>query len=748
MPRKLLMHILRSAFVAVGVAASLAAQGTNCNLLGQFNNHGPFNDVWGYVAPNGDEYALLGTTTGTVVVDVTDPANPVERGFFPWASSGWRDIRTYGQYAYVGSEGGQGFQILSLTSPNAPSVVGVFGTNDFSNSHNVCIDEGAGRLYLVGCNTGTPVYDLTANPTNPPLLGFAYGSGSSNYYHDLCVENGYGYGSMIYNGDLRVMDVTTFPPTTLSDSNTPGSFTHNAWPNAAGTVCVTTDEVSGGVVKFWDISNKNNPQGLGQFTPNPGSIPHNAYIIGNLCHVSWYTEGYRCIDISNPNNPIEVASYDTWPGGSGGFNGCWGCYPFLPSGHILLSDRSTGLYIVEPTLTTLAVAHTALPNTSNEDGPYTVDATVTTNQTLTSATVHWRIGSSGPFTATSMTPTGQPDQYAADLPGQNAVTEIQYYVEAIDAYGTRTSPANGVHAFLIGTVNELFYDDFETDQGWTSGGSNDDWERGAPGGQSGTSGGTAWQDPSQAFQGAFVIGNDLGTGTNGSYANNSSNWIRSPIIPTNNLQNLRLQFRRWLEVYPGDIATVRVNGAIVYAMTIGNNDSSWVPVDLDISNITNSANQVQISFELQTNGSGISGGWTIDEVRLTQTSDSSPPQLYGPATAGTNGDPVIGLSRPACINTTTQIQGSNILANAPTFMVLNLADANTSVFGITSLVAPGAPTFFAAASATGDVDFPFSVPNDPSFDNLYIYSQIVPVDAGGPMGLAATQGMRFRICLQ
>ena len=69
---------------------------------------------------------------------------------------------------------------------------------------------------------------------------------------------------------------------------------------------------------------------------------------GDKVHVSWYTEGYRCIDISDPSNPVEVASYDTWPGSSGGYNGCWGCYPFLPSGNVLVSDRATGLYIVRP----------------------------------------------------------------------------------------------------------------------------------------------------------------------------------------------------------------------------------------------------------------------------------------------------------------------------------------------------------------------------------------------------------------
>jgi choice-of-anchor B domain-containing protein len=342
------MHISKSILLATALAGSLSAQGVNCALLGTFSNHGPFNDIWGYTAPNGDEYALLCASTGTVVIDVTNPANPIERGFFPFGSSTWRDIRTFGTYAYVVTEATSGFQIINLANPNSPVLVGTAGTGNSSSSHNICIDEGAGRLYLPGSSSGTPVWDLNSNPTNPTYLGLAGGGGNSNYFHDMCVENGYGYGSMIYNGDLRIWDVSTFPPTTLSNSPTPGNFTHNAWPNAAGTLCVTTDEVTGGVIKLFDITDKSNPIPLGQFTPNSGAIPHNAFILGDKVHVSFYTEGYRCIDISDPSNPVEVASYDTWPGSTGGYNGCWGCYPFLPSGNILVSDRATGLYIVRP----------------------------------------------------------------------------------------------------------------------------------------------------------------------------------------------------------------------------------------------------------------------------------------------------------------------------------------------------------------------------------------------------------------
>ena len=55
----------------------------------------------------------------------------------------------------------------------------------------------------------------------------------------------------------------------------------------------------------------------------------------------------RVADASKPDNIIEVANYDTWLGADGDFNGAWGAYPFLPSGLTLVSDRQSGLYVVD-----------------------------------------------------------------------------------------------------------------------------------------------------------------------------------------------------------------------------------------------------------------------------------------------------------------------------------------------------------------------------------------------------------------
>jgi hypothetical protein len=66
--------------------------------------------------------------------------------------------------------------------------------------------------------------------------------------------------------------------------------------------------------------------------------------------MSYYVDGTRVLDISDPGNPVEVGYFDTtdW---TGLYDGNWGTYAYLPSGYIISSDRANGLFIFESPLT-------------------------------------------------------------------------------------------------------------------------------------------------------------------------------------------------------------------------------------------------------------------------------------------------------------------------------------------------------------------------------------------------------------
>jgi len=73
------------------------------------------------------------------------------------------------------------------------------------------------------------------------------------------------------------------------------------------------------------------------------------------------------------------------------------------------------------------------------------------DNTLTSKSLFYRTGTSGPFTELSMSGTGD-DIYTADIPGQTAGTTVQYYVEATDDSGRdeqspRFAPDTWLHEY-------------------------------------------------------------------------------------------------------------------------------------------------------------------------------------------------------------------------------------------------------------------------------------------------------------
>ena len=91
----------------------------NLNLLGTYEwNSTEGSDIWGWADPNGNEYALVGLNDGFSVVDVTNPTNPVEMFYIADLNSTWRDIKTWGNYAYVTTEADAGLLIVDLSDIN------------------------------------------------------------------------------------------------------------------------------------------------------------------------------------------------------------------------------------------------------------------------------------------------------------------------------------------------------------------------------------------------------------------------------------------------------------------------------------------------------------------------------------------------------------------------------------------------------------------------------------------------------
>jgi len=351
---------------SLGAVLELRAQtfNENATLLGKLapprgaRDTFKYSDVWGYNAPDGREYAIIGCYDGTAIIEVTDPTKPVERAFIPGPQAFyiWREIRTYSHYAYVTQDlvfnnPNSGMQIIDLSQlPAAATLVNTYRTNiPNGNAHNLYIDDG--YLYLAGINPNPSVVILSLQDPINPVEVSRWGS---RYWHDVIVKNDTIYGSA---GGSALVDIVDGRNKTnlqlISQAVYPSGYTHNTWMTDDNCYFVQTDEVRNLPLQFWDVTNHLTPELVATYHGGLNSIAHNAQVRGNYAFLSYYFDGLKVIDISRRHAPVEAANYDTFPddnlqrGNPNEFKGAWGVYPFLSSGIILISDITYGLHIIK-----------------------------------------------------------------------------------------------------------------------------------------------------------------------------------------------------------------------------------------------------------------------------------------------------------------------------------------------------------------------------------------------------------------
>jgi len=348
-------------------AGSLYPQ-NGLHLLKHYDNkHGTTSGVsysgsWGYVGPDGREYAIVGTATGTAIIEITDTANVHEIAHVGGPTSVWREMRTYKNYLYIVSEGGSGTQIVDLSPLPAgvnliKNYVYTSGALNTIRAHTIEIFDG--YMYLNGCANWAPggvlIFSL-ADPLNPQLVG-EYdppGTGSQRYVHDCYVRNDTIYAASIYtNGGLNIASVADkTSPQHIAKIAYAGSGTHNAWTTTDGQYAITTDEIGSTVksLKFWNLSSLPTPPAAptATYQITPSDIEHNVFVRGKYAYTAWYTAGIAVVDVRNPASPATAGFYDTsndtlYPPGN--YDGVWAVYPYFWSNKVTAGDMQNGLYI-------------------------------------------------------------------------------------------------------------------------------------------------------------------------------------------------------------------------------------------------------------------------------------------------------------------------------------------------------------------------------------------------------------------
>jgi choice-of-anchor B domain-containing protein len=369
-----------------GAPAPASYQGNgNITKLGQLNPYAPFvyygdnatgqlyQGVWGYAAA-GREYALLTHSRGLVIIDVTNPANPVALQFIPGIGGRvHHDVDTYEDpvsgrmYAYFGGQ--EGDHLFSIDLSYLPETIPSSAIRDLGRTnyaHTLQVKDGLLFTNKAGSG-GCQVFDVQANAANPPLLAQAW-RGTGRDCHDSFVRNNLLYSADGYSTQWRIVDIggirSGAAPTLIGETAAkPGQYAHSGWLSDDSRYLFTFEESNVEDINVFDVSNPSAPLNVKTFQwsgdTTAKSKVHNGQVKGDLLYVAYYEAGLRVFDIANPLDPIEVGKYETWrdPDGDGTFNravggkynGAWNVYTQLPSGNILVSDMLSGLFVFSVT---------------------------------------------------------------------------------------------------------------------------------------------------------------------------------------------------------------------------------------------------------------------------------------------------------------------------------------------------------------------------------------------------------------
>jgi choice-of-anchor B domain-containing protein len=321
-----------------------------------------YKDCWGYVADDGREYAIIGTRVRIYFYDITDPENTVLVEQFyhnsvPGLSmnnTNWRDFKTYGDKAYAAAgSGSEGLLVFDLSGLPDTVILEEQNTSFFGFSHSIFIDTLSGFLYTAGANVqsnGTRILDLN----DDPITQEASVALSGGYIHDIHVRDGLAYCFSDTDG-MYVYDFSTNPSSPTYLGNLSGyvgaGYNHSGWLTDSGDHIVFCDETTGTKVKICDVTDPANLTNLSitdQFysvDPVSSTLAHNPFVKGDFAYVSYYDDGVYVFDISDPTDVTIHAYYDTNPTNSG--YGCWGVWPYFPSGSIIATDGTDGFYVMQ-----------------------------------------------------------------------------------------------------------------------------------------------------------------------------------------------------------------------------------------------------------------------------------------------------------------------------------------------------------------------------------------------------------------
>jgi hypothetical protein len=221
-----------------------------------------------------DHYAYLNVGPRLVVLDIANPAEPVEVGKSS-PLSGFEDLAITGNQAYVAAGDG-GLLVMDVSDPSAPAQVNVYPT--LAPAWSIATE---GNTAYLAAGDGLHILDIS-DAMAPASAGFF---GTPDAVRDVAVASDIAY---------------------LAEAFSPGDN-----PNERGGLRLVdiSDPASPAAIAYYPM----NPLHADAFeAPNAPHGAHSVAVAGGRAYVTYRTErqgGLRVLDISDPAQPVEISNY-------------------------------------------------------------------------------------------------------------------------------------------------------------------------------------------------------------------------------------------------------------------------------------------------------------------------------------------------------------------------------------------------------------------------------------------------------
>ena len=604
------------------------AEGYNMQLLSYLPYEIECSDITGF-AQDGREFAVIGLQNAASFVDITDPYNPFEIDRIPGSISIWRDLKYWNRHVYIGTEANDGIKIVSVDDPDNPILVNtIYGDGLLDNSHNIHVDLD-GYLYVVGADEyDVWIYDLS-DPADPELVG----TWTQEYCHDIEVYNDKLYCAAIYTGNFYIVDVSdkTNPVTIASHfTGLDGISTHDVAVTEDENYLFTGDENLGGHIKVWDISDYNNINLVDEYQTENGEehTSHNLYVRPGTDQliISYYADGTRVLDISDPENLEEIAYYDM-SDVEGLYVGNWGVYAYMPSGIIIASDIEQGLFVLE--LGGVSIIHDNVADVDVNESPYVpFNAIVETfDGNIEDVTLNYSFDNIS-WNDANMN-NNMDNMYESVMTFDEVGVLVYYYITASNDIGQSSRyPQDGSNVmFVYGELPNIYEDSFENANSWyvESDATSGIWELAEPN-PTYDDGILAQPDFDNTLDGelCYVTGNNENENNSGQDdVDGGTTILYSPTFDLSLYDDVLLTYSRWytnnLGNNPGtDVWNVQVSsnqGNWVDLELTNQSDPSWTTYRFVMSNFIDFSDDVQFRFiasDLLNDGDVGSGGSLVE----------------------------------------------------------------------------------------------------------------------------------------